>query len=234
MAFPNNNSTNDESGQRFQDKMDDLEIKKWGQINESYIKTIESARTSFQTNRYVNVAIFIVGVVLLANSVIFAWMVQDSDKIWSLVSGTVGAGAFFSTYFIKPQELIAKATAQLATLHMVFKNHSSEWEFIYLYYRDLFIAKGNKDQEFTPQEAENILELFEKLQKTTQKRIELIQKYVSLPTNKQNISESTENNTDDQIIKEKIEHVINNIDVLNNMPNKNEIITKLVDSIKKK
>lgn len=176
----------EENYRKFEEAWNNQEQTFWEKQNKNYRSTMGKAKTAFTTIIIMNIAIFTIGVILLGNGIVSAHYNQDPQNYWPYVSGGLGAMSFFSAWFLRPQNYIAKAVGNLVQIDMIFKNHSAEWEFIKFYYRDRLAEmveasrKGNSDKiAVDPQE---IKHLFDRLYESTEKYVRLIEKYVEKPS----------------------------------------------------
>ena len=69
------------------------------------------ARSYYETNKKINIIVVTVGIILLANSVAFAWI--EGVNNWSLFSGGLGITSFMVVFFTKPQQNITTALGNL-------------------------------------------------------------------------------------------------------------------------
>ena len=90
--------------------------------------TTKSARTYYETNRKINLLIVGTGVVLLANSIGYAW--YDGTNPWSLFSGGLGISSFATLFFTKPQQNITKALGNLTQIQMIYRSYCLQFDTI--------------------------------------------------------------------------------------------------------
>jgi hypothetical protein len=88
----------------------------------------KSARAYYETNRKINLLIVGIGVVLLANSIGYAW--YDGTNPWSLFSGGLGITSFATLFFTKPQQNITKALGNLTQIQMIYRSYCSQFDTI--------------------------------------------------------------------------------------------------------
>ena len=101
-------------------------------IDKASTGTVKVARSYYETNKKINIIIVTVGIVLLANSIIYAWMHGINN--WSLFSGGLGIASFVTVFFTKPQENITKALGNLAQIQMITKSYCLEFDTVLDYH----------------------------------------------------------------------------------------------------
>ena len=97
-------------------------------IEKACAGTTKSAKTYYETNRKINLLIVSVGVVLLANSIAYAW--YDGTNPWSLFSGGLGITSFATLFFTKPQQNITKALGNLTQIQMIYRSYCLQFDTI--------------------------------------------------------------------------------------------------------
>ncbi|OLC34161.1 MAG: hypothetical protein AUH84_05415 [Thaumarchaeota archaeon 13_1_40CM_4_38_7] len=145
-------------------------------LQKDYFDVIRSAKTGFTFNMGISLTIVIVGIALLVNSIVFAWLYHDKDLSWSFLSGLLGASSFVTIFFRNPEKMINQAVGNLAQIQMIFKSHEIHWEFIRQYFRDRW------NPELPPEKlgtiAEEIFKSFAKYDASTKEYVQEIQKYI--------------------------------------------------------
>lgn len=106
-------------------------------------KTLAIAEDSYRTNRIINIIVVIIGIVLIANSIVYTWIKQTPDA-WSLFSGGLGLVAFVTIFLTKLQLRITRAMGNLVQVMMIYKSHALECEAISDYHWERF-KNGNRD-----------------------------------------------------------------------------------------
>jgi hypothetical protein len=101
-------------------------------IDKASTGTVKVARSYYETNKKINIIIVTVGIVLLANSIIYAWMYGVNN--WSLFSGGLGITSFVTVFFTKPQENITKALGNLAQMQMITKSYCLQFDIMLDYH----------------------------------------------------------------------------------------------------
>lgn len=151
----------------------------WKELDDSFTNTLKSAETTYRTNLYINVVIVIIGIIFIANSIVYAWLnTSDSDKLWSLFSGSIGIVSFVTLFFVKPQVNITTAIGNLAQLQIAYKAHTLMFESIFVY-----IEKTRNAGKLDFAEIEKVnSELF----KQTTEAAEIIQKYTEAESEDRN------------------------------------------------
>src|ERR687897_1289314 len=90
--------------------------------------TTKSAKVYYETNRKINLLIVSIGVVLLANSIGYAW--YDGTNPWSLFSGGLGICSFATLFFTKPQQNITRALGNLTQIQMIYRAYCLQFDTI--------------------------------------------------------------------------------------------------------
>ncbi len=125
------------NGMKEINKLEDREIEHKKRFQESMEGTIKTAKSYYETNRKINIIIVIVGLVFLANSILYAWFNNEkgTDNDWlSVVSGGLSIASFATLFFTKPQENITKAFGNLAQIQMIYKAHCLQFDAILDYH----------------------------------------------------------------------------------------------------
>jgi hypothetical protein len=144
--------------------------------------TVKTARSYYETNQKINIIIVAVGIVLLANSIVYTWHKQTADA-WSLFSGGLGISSFATLFFTKPQENITKALGNLAQVQMIYKSYCLQFDTILDYHI--------KNEQISIDELNKINNA---LQTATYNAIKLVQSEVESETHKASIEEVTGSN----------------------------------------
>lgn len=142
----------------------------WRKMDDQLFRMMSIAEKSYQTNRRINIIVVIIGIVLIANSIGYAWYKQSADA-WTLFSGGIGIVAFATLFFKNPQEAITKSLSNLAEIEMIYKSHAAEFETI----RDYDFEKqqnGNRDLN-------EVISMDKELERITQTYGDMAQKYLA-------------------------------------------------------
>jgi hypothetical protein len=81
----------------------------------------KSAKGYYETNRKINILIVGIGVALLANSIVYAWVYKINQ--WSLISGGLGIASFATLFFTKPQQNITRALGNLTQIQIIYRSY---------------------------------------------------------------------------------------------------------------
>jgi len=98
-------------------------------MKEMMLKSVQSARSNYQFKARANGILVIIGVILIANPIIFIWL-KSTGMIPSMTGnsdltnlnyflGGIGIVAFVTTFFNKPQENMSIALGDLVQLHLI-------------------------------------------------------------------------------------------------------------------
>jgi hypothetical protein len=134
-------------------------------IDKASSGTVKTARSYYETNRKINILIVSVGIVLLANSIVYTW-VKGIDY-WSVFSGGLGITAFATLFFTKPQENITKALGNLAQVQMICKSYCLQFDIILDYHLKSQLT-----------DIDEVIKINHAIQSSAQKAVKLIQSEV--------------------------------------------------------
>jgi hypothetical protein len=101
-------------------------------IDKASSGTVKIARSYYETNKKINIVVVTVGIVLLANSIIYAWLYGING--WSIFSGGLGITSFVAVFFTKPQQNITTALGNLAQIQMITKSYSLQFDMLLDYH----------------------------------------------------------------------------------------------------
>jgi hypothetical protein len=98
-------------------------------MKEMMLKSVQSARSNYQFKARANGILVIIGVILIANPIVFIWlrstgmipaMTGNSDLTnLNYFLGGIGIVAFVTTFFNRPQENMSIALGDLVQLHLI-------------------------------------------------------------------------------------------------------------------
>lgn len=88
----------------------------------------KSARGYYETNRKINLLLVCIGVVLLVDSIAYAW--YSGINLWSLFSGGLGITSFATLFFTKPQQNITRALGNLTQIQMIYRSYCLQFDTI--------------------------------------------------------------------------------------------------------
>jgi hypothetical protein len=135
-------------------------------IEKACAGTTKSAKTYYETNRIINLIIVSIGVILIANSIAYAW--RDGTNSWSLFSGGLGIASFTTLFFTKPQQNITKALGNLTQIQMIYRSYCLQLDAIL----DAHIRSVDTNN------IDDVSKLNTTLQYTTENAVSLIQEKV--------------------------------------------------------
>lgn len=141
-------------------------------IDKASSVTVKTARSYYDTNRKINIVIVTVGIVLLANSILYSW--DRGADIWSAFSGGLGITSFATLFFTKPQENITKALGNLSQVQMICKSYCLQFDLILDYHLK---------NELT--DIDELLRINHTIQAATRKAVKLVQSDVETETQKE-------------------------------------------------
>jgi hypothetical protein len=99
----------------YSERMDDL-----------YYHTIAHAERAFRVNVYINITLVSVGIILVANSIIYSW-VKDFN-VFSILFGTIGVLEFVTIFYLTPQRKIQKTVGDLTQMQMLYRTYYTQIE----------------------------------------------------------------------------------------------------------
>jgi hypothetical protein len=88
----------------------------------------KSAKGYYETNRKINLLLVCIGVVLLVDSIAYAW--YSGINLWSLFSGGLGITSFATLFFTKPQQNITRALGNLTQIQMIYRSYCLQFDTI--------------------------------------------------------------------------------------------------------
>ena len=114
----------------------DLAQDNWKKIDELFYRTIGHAETAFKVNLGINIIIVIIGVTLVAYSIVYSW--TKSLDVYGTAFGTLGVVSFVATFYLTPQRKIQETVGDLTQIQMCYRTYAAQWEAIndYLYYHE--------------------------------------------------------------------------------------------------
>lgn len=114
----------------------DLAQDNWKKIDELFYRTIGHAETAFKVNLIINIIIVIIGVTLVAYSIMYSW--TKSLDVYGTAFGTLGVVSFVATFYLTPQRKIQETVGDLTQIQMCYRTYAAQWEAIndYLYYHE--------------------------------------------------------------------------------------------------
>jgi len=114
------------------DHVDKILNEHLNRIDKASSGTVKIARSYYETNKKINIIVVTVGIILLANSIAFAW--KYGTNPWSLFSGGLGIASFVAVFFTKPQQNITTALGNLAQIQMITKSYCLEFDMLLDYH----------------------------------------------------------------------------------------------------
>lgn len=114
----------------------------WKKWDDLFYRTIGHAEKAFRINVYINVIVVIVGIVLLAYSVIYSWI--NGLDVYSTLFGSLGVIDFIAIFYLTPQRKIQKTVGDLAQIQMFYRTYYMQAEAINDW--DYYNSKKTLDQ----------------------------------------------------------------------------------------
>jgi hypothetical protein len=143
----------------------------WYLIDEQFKDITRAGKSAFIINKNINIILVIVGVTLIGNSILLTWL-RDGDA-WSTVMGGIGIGAFVVIFFNNSQSNINKAVASLASIFMIYKGHSREYEAITDYDHEMHVMPG-------PRGIDEIIKMNQELERSTSFYVNLVHMHLEV------------------------------------------------------
>jgi len=116
----------------------------WVQLDDLFYRTIAHAERAFKINLNINIVLVIVGIVILAYSIIYSW--YNSLDLYSTAFGTLGILDFVAIFYLSPQRNIQKTVGDLTQIQMFYRSYYVQIEYI--------IDWANLHQDMTIEELE--------------------------------------------------------------------------------
>jgi len=116
----------------------------WVQLDDLFYRTIAHAERAFKINLNINIVLVIVGIVILAYSIIYSW--YNSLDLYSTAFGTLGILDFVAIFYFSPQRNIQKTVGDLTQIQMFYRSYYIQIEYI--------IDWANLHQDMTIEELE--------------------------------------------------------------------------------
>ncbi len=141
----------------------------WHMVDHQFKEITKAGLAAFVINKYINVILVIIGVALVGNSILYTWL--KSVDAWSTLMGGIGIGAFVVIFFNNSQSNINKAVASLASIFMIYKGHSREYETITDYDYEMQVKPG-------PRDIEEIIKMDQELERSTDFYVNLVNEHL--------------------------------------------------------
>ena len=93
----------------------------WEKMDSLFYRTIDHAETAFKITLYINIIVVIIGIVIVAYSIIYGW--TNSLDLYSTLFGTLGVATFVSTFYLSPQREIQKTVGDLTQIQMFYRTY---------------------------------------------------------------------------------------------------------------
>jgi hypothetical protein len=157
----------------------------WAMLDKQFQDIIEAGKQAFVLNKFINVIVVSVGVILIASSILQTWFGHKSD-VWNTLTSGIGVGSFVIVFFNKPQSNINKAVASLASLSIIYKGHKLEYETI----NDALFGLHNAEGSI--EDTEEMTKLNKALEDSTKRYVELLHDHLEVfseETSKQKIKQ---------------------------------------------
>jgi hypothetical protein len=116
----------------------------WVQLDDLFYRTIAHAERAFKINLNINIVLVIVGIVILAYSIIYSW--HNSLDLYTTAFGTLGILDFVAIFYLSPQRNIQKTVGDLTQIQMFYRSYYIQIEYI--------IDWANLHQDMTIEELE--------------------------------------------------------------------------------
>lgn len=100
----------------------------WKKMDDLFYRTIGHAERAFKVNIYINIVVVIVGIVLLAYSIVYNWI--NGLDVYSTAFGSLGVVAFISTFYFTPQRKIQRTVGDLTQIQMFYRSYYMQAEAI--------------------------------------------------------------------------------------------------------
>lgn len=105
---------------------EELALKFWENMDNLFHRTIGHAEMAFKVNVVINIVMVIVGIVLLAYSMIYSWI--NGLNLYSTAFGSLGVIDFVATFYLTPQRKIQETVGDLTQIQIYYRTYTLQWE----------------------------------------------------------------------------------------------------------
>lgn len=98
----------------------------WKKVDQLFYRTIGHAETAFNVNVYINIIVVIIGIVILAYSIVYSWI--NGLSLYSTAFGSLGVVSFIATFYLTPQRKIQKTVGDLTQIQMFYRTYFTQVE----------------------------------------------------------------------------------------------------------
>jgi len=96
--------------------------KYWDNVEALFYRTIGHAEKAFKVNMYISIIIVVVGIVLLAYSIVYSWI--NGLDLYSTAFGALGVANFVAVFYLTPQRKIQSTVADLTQIQILYRGYS--------------------------------------------------------------------------------------------------------------
>ena len=151
-----------------QEEMDRQSNADWDKLNDLFTRTLDDARRAYVTNYVINLIIVTIGIVLLASSLLMAW-IRGLD-LQTLVYAGLGIADFTALFYVSPQQRIQRLLGDFNQIQVVHRNYRMQIEKI-LEYNWKVYKSGNQTLSET-------IEVNKEVERVSINSLEAIEKYI--------------------------------------------------------
>jgi hypothetical protein len=105
---------------------DKAAVKYWEELDKLFYRTVGYAESAFRTNRWINIVVVIIGVVMIAYALIQN-AIRGSD-LSTIAFGGLGVADFIGLAFFTTQSKIQKTVGDLTQVQMLYRTYCNELE----------------------------------------------------------------------------------------------------------
>jgi len=98
----------------------------WQRLDDLFYRTVRNAERAFIINVSINVLLVIVGIIVLAYSIVYSW--TNGLDLYSTAFGSIGIIEFITVFYLTPQRKIQKTVGDLAQTQMFYRTYFMEAE----------------------------------------------------------------------------------------------------------
>ena len=90
-------------------------------IEKAYHKTMANADSTFRLNLRINIIVVIIGIIILAYSIIYSWV--NELNIYSTAFAGIGVAEFIAIFGFNPQKKIQEALANHTQVQIIYDRY---------------------------------------------------------------------------------------------------------------
>lgn len=100
----------------------------WEKMDRLFKRTMSYAEKTFTLNTYVNYAVLITGIALVAYSILYSWLYELD--LYNITYGSLGVATFIATFYLNPQRRIQQLVSDLTQIQLFYRTYCIQWQHI--------------------------------------------------------------------------------------------------------